>query len=213
MSEAYREPGSDAALRWMFAGKIWSGRAVKVVEDGPERTLISWWPGCESWRPEGMLHRAEGHFPLGSRWQQLQRGDWQLAAQPWSGTRVLFALEPGKYYAIGLFWDADTGEFRDYYVNFQLPFHRSLAGFDSLDLDLDIVVAADFTWAWKDEGDWAEARASGGLEGEVIEAVERARGGAVARIEAGLGDLPAWLDWLPDPCWELATMPENWDAL
>ena len=59
MSEAYREPGSDAALRWMFAGKIWSGRAVKVVEDGPERTLISWWPGCESWRPEGMLHRAE----------------------------------------------------------------------------------------------------------------------------------------------------------
>ena len=210
MSEAYRTPGSDAALRWLFAGKVWSGRAVKVVVDGPERTLISWWPGCESWRPEGMLGRAQGDFPKGSRWEQLKRLDWELVASPWTGTRVLSFFEPEKYYAMSLFWDDESGAFRFYYVNFQLPFTRSHAGFDSLDLDLDIIVAEDLSWQWKDEDDWAQARASGGLEQAVIDAVEGVRDDAVARVEAGLGDLP---DWRPDQSWEPARMPENWDAI
>lgn len=213
MSEAYRTPGSDAALRWMFAGKVWSGRAVKVVVDGPERTLISWWPGCESWRPEGMLGRAQGDFPKGSRWEQLKRLDWELVASPWTGTRVLSFFEPEKYYAMSLFWDDESGAFRFYYVNFQLPFTRSHAGFDSLDLDLDIIVAEDLSWQWKDEDDWAQARASGGLEQAVIDPVEGVRDDAVARVEAGLGDLPDWRDWRPDPSWEPARMPENWDAI
>ena len=189
MSAAYGTPGSDAALCWMFAGKVWSGRAVKVVADGPERTLISWWPGCESWHPEGLLGKAQRDFPKGSRWEQVKRFDWELVASPWTGTRVLSFFEPEKYYAISLFWDAESGAFRFYYVNFQLPFTRSHAGFDSLDLDLDIVVAEDLSWQWKDEGDWVQARASGGLEQAVIDAGGRRlrRGGGAGR--GGVGRL------------------------
>ena len=212
-AEMYREPGTSAALRWVLEGKIVGGRAVKVVEDGPERTLLAWWEGCRGWTTEGLLRRKKGDFSLGTRWEEARRGDWELVEKPWSWSRVLFALEPGKYYGISLFWDVDTGKFRNFYVNFQLPFQRSHAGFDSLDLDLDIIVADDFSWQWKDEDDWAEARASGMLSADVIEGVERARSEVVSRIEEGLGDLPAWADWEPDPSWGEPCMPENWDSI
>ena len=212
-AETYRNPGDNAALRWIFEGKIWGGRAVTVVEDGPERTLLAWEPGCESWYAEGLLRRKRGDFSLGRRWDEHARGDWQLVQKPWSGSRVLFVLEPSKYYGIALFWDAGTGLFRNFYVNFQLPFRRSCAGFDSLDLDLDIVVSRDLSWRWKDEEEWMEARASGILATDVIEEVEKAKVEVISRIEAGLDDLPTWIDWEPDPSWEAPRMPENWDSI
>ena len=51
------------------------------------------------------------------------------------------------------------------------------------------------------------------LSAEVIEGVERARSEVVSRIEAGLGDLPTWIDWEPDPSWAGPRMPENWDSI
>ena len=213
IAETYREPGTSAALRWVFEEKICGGRAVTVVEDGPERTLLAWGPGCESWYTEGQLQRKKGNFSLGNRWEEYKRRDWRLVKKPWSWGRVLFVLEPDKYYGIDLLWTAKPEEFRSFYVNFQLPFRRSHAGFDSLDLDLDLVIFPNLSWQWKDEEDWSEARASGMLGMDIVEEVEKAKSEVVSRIEAGLDDLPTWIDWEPDSSWDTPRMPENWDSI
>ncbi len=52
VAETFREPGSSAALRWVFEGKICGGRAATVVEDGPKRTLLAWGLGdLPTWIP------------------------------------------------------------------------------------------------------------------------------------------------------------------
>ena len=120
-------------------------------------------------------------------------------------------LEPGRYYGISLFWESDTGEFRNFYINFQLPFRRSHAGFDSLDLNLDLVVQPDLSWRWKDEDNWTAAMASGALDEVTIGGVEAGREEALKRVQAGLGDLTDWVDWMPDPGWAPPRMPADWD--
>lgn len=208
MRMSFHEPGSTVALRWVYRGKLWGGRAVTVVSDGPERTFLSWGPGCEWWSAHGT-----GRHPVGRRWDLVQTGRWDLLERPWTRSRALLVLEPGRYYGICLFWEADTGEFRNFYVNFQLPFRRSHAGFDSLDLDLDLVVERDLSWRWKDEEDWSAAKASGALDDATIAGVEAGREEALKRVQAGLRDLTDWVDWVPDPSWAPPRMPGDWDRL
>ena len=129
------QPRTTVALRSVYDDKLWGGRAVTVVEDGPERTLLTWAPGCEEWSAHGT-----GRLPEERRWELSQTGEWDLQLRPWTRSRALLVLEPGKYYAVCLFWEVDSGEFLNFYINFQLPFRRSHAGFDTLDLTLDLVV-------------------------------------------------------------------------
>lgn len=204
----FHNPGSSVALRWVYRDRLWGARAATVVSDEPERTFLSWGPGSEWWSAHGTGRHSAGH-----RWELTQRGTWDLVERPWTGSRVLFVLEPGKYYGIGLFWEVDNGEFRSFYVNFQLPFRRSYVGFDSLDLDLDLVVRRDLSWSWKDEADWAVAKASGALDEATIAGVEAGMKEALKRVEAGLGDLPGWVEWVPDPNWAPARMPLYWDRV
>lgn len=205
---SFVDPGRTVALRWVFRDRLWGARAATVVADGPERTLLAWGPGSEWWSAHGTgRHSAE------RRWELALAGTWDLVERPWTGSRVLFALEPDRPYGIGLFWDADSGAFRNYYVNFQLPYRRSHAGFDSLDLDLDLVVSPDLSWRWKDEDDWAVARTCGALAAETIASVEASRVEVLARVAAGLGDLRGWVGWTPDPAWKPARLRAGWDRL
>ena len=143
----------------------------------------------------------------------MQREDWVLVPEPWQWGRVLWILEPDAWYSIGLFWEAATGDFSNYYVNFQLPFVRSHAGFDTLDLDLDIVVSPSFQWEWKDVDEWEAAKESGALSAHAIEGVEDAKAEALGRIADDLAHLRPWLGWEPPPDWQPASLPEGWDSV
>ncbi len=61
-------------------------------------------------------------------------------------------------YSVWLFF-APGGEFRSWYVNLEEPGTRwddgVAAGIDTIDYDLDIVVAPDRSWHWKDEDEFA----------------------------------------------------------
>jgi hypothetical protein len=48
------------------------------------------------------------------------------------------------------------GEFAGWYVNLETPARRHADGVDTTDLVLDVVVAPDRTWVWKDEDEMAE---------------------------------------------------------
>lgn len=82
---------------------------------------------------------------------------WTLREFKWQKNRFLVFLRPRKYYDTNIVWDHETDQFKCFYINFQLPCKRSVVGFDTLDLDLDIVIRPEYDWHWKDE-----AASSGG---------------------------------------------------
>ena len=203
------QPGANLAMRGMFGDRVWNATAVTVVEDEDEQTVLLVVPGCERHHAEGAGHMRDGAL----RWDQMKGGEWVLVPNPWSRTRVLWFLEPGLFYSLAMFWDAATGDFSSYYVNFQAPYKRSPTGFDSLDLDLDIVASPDLEWHWKDEDDWADALASGALSDYHVDGVEKAKSEAVRRLERDrLAHLRRWLDWQPPAAWAPARLPAGWQT-
>ena len=202
-------PGANLARRGLFGDRVWNATAVTVVEDTPAQTVLLVVPECERQHATGVGHLRDG----ARRWEEMKSGEWDLVPNPWSRTRVLWFLEPGLYYSLAMFWDAASGDFISYYVNFQAPFTRSHAGFDTLDLDLDMVVSPKLEWHWKDEDDWEDALASGALEDHHIDGVTRAKPEAVGRVERDrLAHLRPWLEWQPLNGWPPARLPANWQT-
>jgi protein associated with RNAse G/E len=127
---------------------------------------------------------------------------------------VLMFMWPEKYYSCWLFWNGDTSQFGCYYVNFQLPYLRSRTGFDTLDLDLDIVVNPDYTWAWKDEDEYQEGIADGGIRAEWVERIEQSQPEVFEMIRARSRPMDgSWINWKPDPAWYAPALPAGWHVI
>jgi predicted RNA-binding protein associated with RNAse of E/G family len=58
---------------------------------------------------------------------------------------------PGDGYAVWVFWEGPERHFDSWYINLQEPFRRSELGYDTQDLELDIVVLPDLSWQLKDD--------------------------------------------------------------
>ena len=140
--------------------------------------------------------------------------DWELRPGPWDGTRVLSFAWPGVAHAVLLFWDGDTGEFRGWYVNLQSPLRRTRIGFDYMDDALDIVVAPDRTWHWKDEEELAELVARGLWTPEQAAAIRAEGERAIERLRAHEEPFDeSWITWRPDPSWPIPELPSDWHVL
>ena len=110
-------------------------------------------------------------------------------------------------HVLALFWD-ESWTFRCWYVNLQTPLEERPLGFDYTDLALDIVVAPDGTWAWKDEDDFLEIQRLGVLDPPAAAAL-RADG---ERVIAE-GPWPTgWEHWRPRPEWTPLELPDGWDT-
>ena len=209
--QAYRQPGSEVALRGLFRGRVWHIVAATVVSDEADSTIVLQLPGCERYIA-AVTNGAETRVVTNEqRWKVALGGEWSMLRTPWTKCRVLHFLEPDQFYSISMFWDAQSGRLRDYYLNFQMPVERSAVGFDTLDLDLDIVVRPDFSWSWKDVDDWERAIDSGALSDFQIQGVETVKAEAVDRIERDrLSHLDEWLTWTPPDNWPPAELPDGW---
>jgi hypothetical protein len=73
----------------------------------------------------------------------------------WEGHGVLQLQRPGEMHAVWVFWHGPDREFRGWYVNLQEPFRHTPLGFDTQDRELDLVVAPDGSWRYKDEEELA----------------------------------------------------------
>src|SRR5216117_3027777 len=76
--------------------------------------------------------------------------DWVRRERRWHGTGVLHRIRPEESHSLLHFWQED-GRFAGWYVNLQAPLRPSRHGFDTEDHLLDVWVAADGSWRWKDE--------------------------------------------------------------
>ena len=123
-------------------------------------------------------------------------------------------LEPERFYSICLLWQQSTGEFERYYVNFQLPYRRSNIGFDTLDLDLDLLVERDMSIRWKDADEYEEALSRGLITPEWREGVEVARAEVLERVRRKEPPFDgSLLSWRPDPTWRPSRLPSGWEIV
>jgi hypothetical protein len=96
-------------------------------------------------------------------------------------------------------------------VNLQEPFRRTRRGFDTQDLELDIVVELDGAWRYKDDealdawierGRWTEAE---------VAAIRREGAAIAAELDAGRRWWSDdWAVWEPDPAWRVPSLPVDW---
>jgi len=170
-------------------GRVWLTAPVVVVRDDPE-LLASYLPtGTPFHFPDGDWPSASGRHP----WHG--RGSWE-------GNGLLMLQRPGDSYAIWIFWHGAEREFRGWYVNLQEPFRRTAEGYDTQDLELDIVVSTDGRWAWKDDELLEERIREGRFTAEQVAEIRAVGGGVAADLDAGRRWWSDdWASWAPDPAW------------
>jgi hypothetical protein len=171
-------------------GRCWLQVPVHVVCDRAE-LLASY-----------IARGAPFTFPPGPWPTRNGRHPWH-ARTAWEGHGVLMLQRPGEGYAVWCFWFGAGREFPGWYVNFQAPFRRTPAGYDTQDLELDIWAPVDGPWQWKDLDVLDQRVAEGRLTADQVAWV-RAEGERVgALLDAGerwWGD--AWASWAPDEGWD-----------
>ncbi len=202
-------PGTPIVVRGHRLGSIRTAKAVIAVEDD-DRARSYWWPaGTEHVVTEAMTVERAGMFPHTTH--ELRTGEWSLTTLPWTDTDVLASTAPDSWAVVWHMWDHESGEFLWWYVDLKRPHRRTPLGFDTYDLDLDLVVRPDGSWEWKDEDEFANRRAAGLITDAEAAAVERAGAEMVERIERRQPPFDGGrVGWRPDPLWPAPTLVPGW---
>lgn len=204
------KPGDIVVWREKFNDRIWHAHTAIAVKDSPEETVLVFLPGSEGMGPENWVdEKKEGIHP----WDFIDT-TWNLKNYSWRTFCTLFLLEPQKYYTIVYYWNAESGQFLSYYVNFQTPFTRSHRGIETRDLELDLIVNPDFSYRWKDLEEYQKGVQSGVIFSEWVSGIELAKKDILDKLV--LRQYPfdgSWLNWTPDPAWYAPKLPENWDKI
>jgi Protein of unknown function (DUF402) len=129
----------------------------------------------------------------------------------WDGNRRLILWRPHAMHAVSLFWRGADDTFLGWYVDILLPFRRSSLGFDTRDLDLDVVIDPDRAWRLKDEDELEWSRQEGLITSHEAKSIRAEAERAVALLEANdplFSD--DWTAWRPDPTWHIPAVPKGW---
>jgi hypothetical protein len=206
----YWNPGDTIILRGMYQNRPCSILSAIVVQDNPEEIALFAIPGAECIALHGYIYQKHGPDGKWDRWKELLDPHRRLEKYTWRTNHFLMLLKPHKFYATSYIWHHETNAFQYYYVNFQLPFQRSPFGFDTFDLELDIVVKPDGTWHWKDAEEYKCGIDSGVLLPEWKQGIEKAQPEIFDMIEKRQYPLDGhWLNWKPDPTWAAPKLPAN----
>jgi hypothetical protein len=176
-------------------GIVTTACPVRVIEDSSERVVVYWPVGVEVGR-----HSLVNEFRSYSR--------------HWTETNVVMITEVGAAHSVWAMWLAELWEFHCWYVNLQDPIRRTWRGYLSRDHSLDVVIYADDTWRWKDEGE-TEDQIERGVLTRQLALLARAEGEAVLKRwrAGGRPFSEGWPEWRPDPGWPIPDLPPDWREL
>ncbi len=201
--------GDSIVFRNLRGGRISYVFPLTVVEDGPDFSalyLAAGTPIKQRVMPDGSPFTHDIPYAV------KHRAPHRVGDGKWTENSVLMLTRPGEAHSFWAFWRNSDWKFLGWYVNLQAPLERAPLGFDSSDHILDIVVEPDGSWAWKDLGEFEDAKKAGRFTkneaSEILTESKRA-GSKVWNREWPLGS--EWEGWRPDPNWTLPTIPEGWD--
>ena len=180
------QAGETIVRREVLHGKPWCEFPVVVVRDEPELLATYLAAGTRFSFPQHPLIHP-----------------WRDNHEVWEGHGMLMLQRPGDAYAVFVLWHGEEREFRSWYLNLQEPFRRTGTGFDTQDLELDLIFHPDGRIEWKDD-ELLDLRVEEGRFTQDQARDIRAEG---RRLEAELGTRGRWWDawwalWEPDPAWD-----------
>ncbi|GAA1647917.1 DUF402 domain-containing protein [Actinoplanes couchii] len=186
---------------------------LRVVEDRGDAVLL-WVPaGTRGWHFDMPDGRGLAATPL-PEWSSARR----VPAPYTIGHGMLSLQSREQDFAIRWFFTPE-GHFYRWYGNLEAPSivwqDDELAGIDTVDWDLDVVIEPDRSWRWKDEDDFVTRLTmpeSYWVDDE--KRVRRAGQDVVALVEAGVFPFDGtWCDFVPDPSWGPLPLdlPAGWD--
>ena len=197
-----RARGSPVLLRYVSFGHVRLAYPHRLVEHSRDRVVLFLAAGTPGKRFTGPpLHAAE----------DLARYDWSLADRPWRRTHRLSLTPLEAAHSLDLFWAEDSWQFVGWYVNLQAPLQPTPLGFDTRDHALDVVIAPDGSWRWKDEDHLEAAVRLGRFSRDEGAAIRREGERVIAALPRLLPT--GWEEWRPDPSWALPPLPAGWDAV
>ena len=191
-------------------GRIANAESMRVVSDD-DRGLLTWLArGSQVIRRTSLTGVSTRKMSLAEtlRLPQLH------ALCVWTDRDVLVLTPPQSWHAIA--WSfIGNGEFEGWYINLQSPARRWWGGIDIRDHALDVLVATDRTWRWKDEDEFAERTGHPLFWDEAGAAAIRAEGERLIRaVESALFPFDGtWCDFRPDRTWQPTELPWWWDQL
>jgi hypothetical protein len=208
-------PGEQAVRRHYMRGNDLSRVWVGHVAADDERGLWLWFANGGAFRDIGAADGRPFRAVPFHDWGRTPRAMRELR---WTGD-VLMLHPQNAAYSVWFFFRGPGGAFDGWYVNLERPAARwrtgNLAGVDTRDYDLDIVVTPDRSWMWKDEDEFAAHLAVPDVYWCADADAVRAAGRDVVKlIEAG--EFPfdgTGTDFRPDPQWTVPEgPPEGWDG-
>ena len=214
----FRQTGDHAVHRGVYNGKVWIARPVTVVEDRPEVIKLLITPGSICKFTTGLKTRKYRDSNTGQvldRWDEQLSMNWELYDHTWFGRRVLIINRPGDWYGIQLHWEHDTDKFLGWYVNFELPLIRSEAGFDTLDLEIDLIVRTDYSLDWKDLEEYEAGVKRGVITPEQIQQIELGKAEVLNDIDKreGLFANKELKNWKPPVKWSVPQLNAGWERV
>ena len=203
------QPGDQILYRYRRLRPVSYALPVTVVGDDPGQAMLYLRPGTPIKRrvtpdgspiPRDIPYADQAHIPF------------LVGDGTWTVNHALILVRPDDAFDIRLFWHEDW-TFRGWYVNLQDPVRRVTTGLDTADHILDIAVAPDRSWRWKDEHELADAIRIGRFKPDEAAAIRAAGERVIPRIEAGAWPFDDSLTgWRPDPAWPVPELPPNWNA-
>ncbi|MFJ9469345.1 DUF402 domain-containing protein [Streptomyces caniferus] len=195
------------------SGRVWSEHALRVLADTSEALVAACAPGAEvRWAALYTKARAVGDRSVRTEaFHVMVTGEWELTDSRWQQTELLLWKPPGSWFSINALYT--TAGLRNWYVNFEHPTTRTVDGFDTFDLTVDLVVDPDLSsWQWKDEDEYAHVRRLGIVTDTEHRTVDMARAQVLAMIEERsrpFADIAAWRSWRWDPAWPTPRLPRS----
>ena len=203
MDTGWRAPGTPIEITFRIGGEPFIVFPATVAFDGPERIGHYLAAGTRYLRRELVDGRPVPRVVL---LDDLAAWGSRLVPATWK-RHSLSVTDPVSAHGIRHSWNAKTWAFEGWYVNLQEPLNRTTAGFVTVDHFLDVLVAPDLSWEWKDEDELELA-----VERNRITAAKareiRAEGERVVEdVEARRFPFDgALIDWRPDPTWPVPAL-------
>jgi predicted RNA-binding protein associated with RNAse of E/G family len=184
------------------AGGVVDVKPVTVVADDDDLVAL--------WCPLGTstMHSVPIAPALPRPWKA---DECELVASTWRWRNALLLHYPGERWSVWVTWSA-AWEFTGWYVNLQSLLCRTTIGFDVRDHQLDVLVAPDRSWAWKDEVDLRRAIELGQFTADEAASIRRDGEAAIAVLAAnGPAFSEVWTAWRPPRAWKIPDSILPWD--